>query len=115
MQRAHVPAAALAVRAEPLPAPLERAARRLPEARSRRLRTDLMDAGHYLSGLFAPRSVALIGASGDTAKVGGLVLQNMLAAGFRGRLIAVNPKHREVQGIPCVATVAELPVAVDLA
>ena len=74
-----------------------------------------LSSGHYLSALFAPRSVALVGASGDTAKVGGLVLQNMLAAGFRGRLLAVNPKHREVRGVPCVAAIADLPVAVDLA
>jgi acetyltransferase len=74
-----------------------------------------VSAGHYLSGLFEPRSVALIGASADERKVGGLVLRNMLDAGFRGRLLAVNPKHREVAGVPCVATVAELPVAVDLA
>jgi acetyltransferase len=74
-----------------------------------------LSGGHYLSALFAPRSVALVGASADTSKVGGLVLRNMLAAGFRGRLIAVNPKHREVQGVACVANVGRLPVAVDLA
>ena len=74
-----------------------------------------MNGGHYLAGMFAPRSVAVIGASADATKVGGLVVENMLAAGFRGRVIAVNPKRAEVQGIPCVADVGDLPVAVDLA
>ena len=74
-----------------------------------------MIAGHYLSGLFEPRSVALIGASADENKVGGLLLRNMLEAGFRGRLLAVNPRRREVAGVPCVASVADLPVPVDLA
>ncbi|MBC8023284.1 MAG: CoA-binding protein, partial [Burkholderiales bacterium] len=74
-----------------------------------------MSAGHYLSELFEPRSAALIGAGPNAAKVGGLVLQNMLAAGFRGRLLVVNPKYRDVNGIPCVASVDELPAAVDIA
>jgi acetyltransferase len=74
-----------------------------------------MSGGHYLEGLFEPRSAALVGASSDANKVGGLLLGNMLSAGFRGRLLAVNPKHRDIRGVPCVATVAELPVAVDIA
>ena len=74
-----------------------------------------MNAGHYLSGLFEPRSVALVGASADERKVSGLLLRNMLDAGYRGRLLAVNPKHQEVAGIPCVASVGQLPLAVDLA
>ena len=45
-----------------------------------------MGAGHYLEGLFEPRSAALVGASADANKVGGLVLANMLASGFRGTL-----------------------------
>ena len=74
-----------------------------------------MPGGHYLSGLFAPRSIALIGASPAPDKVGGLVLDNLLAAQFRGRMIAVNPKYKDVRGVPCVASVGDLPVAVDIA
>jgi len=39
----------------------------------------------------------------------------MLDAGFRGRMIAVNPKHREIKGVPCVPGVSDLPLAVDIA
>ena len=74
-----------------------------------------MSGGHYLDGLFEPRSVALIGASADSQKVGGLLLENMLTAGYRGRLLAVNPKHRDIRGVPSVSSVSDLPVAVDLA
>lgn len=39
----------------------------------------------------------------------------MLSAGYRGELYAVNPNHRTVQGVPCFATIAEVPRRVDLA
>jgi len=71
--------------------------------------------GHYLSSFFEPRSVALVGASADSGKVGGVLLDNMLAAGYRGRLFAVNPRHRDVKGVACVPSIDDLPVAVDLA
>jgi len=70
---------------------------------------------HYLGALFQPRSVVLIGASEDPAKVGGRVLENLITAGFAGPLFAVNPKHSKVRGLPCVPSVAVLPHAVDLA
>ncbi len=73
------------------------------------------DARHYLAALFEPRSVALIGASGDPAKVGGRLMENLRGAGFRGALHAVNPKHSAIGGVPCVASIAQLPEGIDLA
>ena len=72
-------------------------------------------SGHYLSKLFEPRSVALIGASERPGKVGTLLLANLVAGGFAGELFAVNPKYARVGGIQCVPTVAKLPAPVDLA
>ena len=71
--------------------------------------------GHYLAALFEPRSVALVGASAGPGKVGALVLENLLAGGFQGKLYAVNPRHESVRGVPCFASVGKLPEAVDLA
>ncbi|HET9653602.1 MAG TPA: bifunctional acetate--CoA ligase family protein/GNAT family N-acetyltransferase, partial [Usitatibacter sp.] len=70
---------------------------------------------HYLAPLFEPRSVALVGASERLEKVGGRVLENLIGAGYRGAMHAVNPKYRSVRGIACVPSVADLPQAVDLA
>jgi len=71
---------------------------------------------HYLTALFEPRSVALVGASDQPAKVGGRLLENLLAGGFRGALFAVNVKGgSSIRGVPCVRTVSQLPEAVDLA
>ncbi|HET7764232.1 MAG TPA: bifunctional acetate--CoA ligase family protein/GNAT family N-acetyltransferase [Burkholderiales bacterium] len=70
---------------------------------------------HYLTPLFEPRSVAIVGASETPGKVGTVLLSNMLAAGYRGPLFAVNPKYSAVGGVPCYASVGKIPADVDLA
>lgn len=64
--------------------------------------------------LFNPRSIAIIGASNDTAKPGGKVLFNVLAHAFQGKVYGVNPRETEVQGIVCFPDCEALPL-VDLA
>ena len=68
-----------------------------------------------LAAFFAPRSVAVIGASRDPSKVGGSVLANLKAAGFAGHVIPVNPSATTVQGLPSVPAVSALEEPVDLA
>jgi acetyltransferase len=70
---------------------------------------------HYLAPLFEPASVAVIGASEQPGSVGTVLLDNMTAAGYRGRLYAVNPKYRTVRGLPCLESIARLPERVELA
>ena len=74
-----------------------------------------LNAEHYLRPLFEPRSVALVGASERADKVGGRVLENLMAAGFHGKLVAVNPRHTQLRGIACVPSVTDLAQPVDLA
>jgi acetyltransferase len=74
-----------------------------------------MSAGHYLSRIFEPRSVALVGASEKAGKVGALILDNLLAGGYRGELFAVNPKYSSVRGLACAASVERIGRPVDLA
>jgi acyl-CoA synthetase (NDP forming)/GNAT superfamily N-acetyltransferase len=68
-----------------------------------------------LRPVFAPRSVVVIGASRRTGTVGRSVLDNIRAAGYAGRLYAVNPNAREVGGVPCFPDVGSLPEPPDLA
>jgi acetyltransferase len=70
---------------------------------------------HYLTPLFEPASVAIVGASTREGSVGAVLIANMLAANYRGALFAVNPKYKNVQGIPCFDTIDALPQPVDLA
>ena len=58
--------------------------------------------------LIKPKSIVVVGASNDLHKPGGKVLKNILDGGYKGELIAVNPKQTTVQGLACVATVDEL-------
>ena len=69
---------------------------------------------HYLTALFEPRSVAIVGATEKTGKVGEVLVSNMRAAGYRGELLAVNPKYASVHGSPSFPSVDRLPHPVDL-
>ena len=68
-----------------------------------------------LTHLFAPQSVALIGASTRSNSVGSTVARNLLRAGLPGPVWFVNPKHTEIAGKPCFPDIAALPDAPDLA
>jgi acyl-CoA synthetase (NDP forming)/GNAT superfamily N-acetyltransferase len=68
-----------------------------------------------LRPVFAPRSVAVIGASRRTGTVGRSVLDNIAAGGYQGGLYAVNPGAAEIGGVPCFPDVASLPETPDLA
>lgn len=70
---------------------------------------------HYLSPLFSPKSVAVIGASSRIDSVGEIVYKNMLGSGFQGRLYAVNPNHNEIQGQRAYASIEQIDESVDLA
>lgn len=69
----------------------------------------------HLDRLFQPRSVALIGASSRPRSVGATVLANLLHGGFKGSILPVNPKYRELAGQACYPDVASLPEVPDLA
>ena len=62
-----------------------------------------------------PGSVAVIGASPRMGSVGRVVLDNIVGAGFRGRVYAVNPKYDDILGIRCYRSIADLPEPPDLA
>ncbi|MBN1944900.1 MAG: CoA-binding protein [Bradymonadales bacterium] len=78
-----------------------------------------------LRKFFLPRSVAVIGASADPAKVGYALLRNALygsiegpaerSRGFDGKIFAVNARGAEVLGLQSVRSVSEIPEPVDLA
>ena len=68
-----------------------------------------------LESLLAPRSAAVVGAGHRPGSVGRTILLNIRDAGFAGPLYAVSPHCRDIEGIPCVPSVAELPEAPDLA
>ena len=68
-----------------------------------------------LDALLSPNSVALVGASDDVTRIGGRPLRYLREAGFRGEVFPVNPKRKTVQGLSAFPSVAELPIAPDVA
>jgi acetyltransferase len=70
---------------------------------------------HRLQALFQPASVAVIGASNRPNRIGTLVMNNLLRAGFPGPVMPVNPKHQSVCGVLAYPDVASLPITPDMA
>jgi acyl-CoA synthetase (NDP forming)/GNAT superfamily N-acetyltransferase len=66
-----------------------------------------------LRHVFAPESVALIGASRRPGTVGRAIGDHLRS--YAGRRYLVNPRARRIDGEPCLASALDLPEAVDLA
>ncbi len=68
-----------------------------------------------LDPFFAPRSVAVIGATETPGSVGRTVVSNLMRQPFGGTLFPVNPRRSSVLGIKAYPDIAAVPDAVDLA
>lgn len=68
-----------------------------------------------LEPIFKPKSVAIIGASNNPTKWGGMVMNRALSSGFRGQIYAVNPREAEISGLKAYNSVLDIPEPVDLA
>jgi acyl-CoA synthetase (NDP forming) len=60
--------------------------------------------------LFAPGSVAVVGASTKKPNFGNMFLGFYKAAGYPGRLVAVHPTAPDIDGVPCVPSLADADV-----
>ena len=67
-----------------------------------------MSRAHALLRLLRPKSIAVIG--GDTAAE---VIRQCRAIGFKGEIWAVNHRRQELAGVPCVASIGDLPSVPD--
>jgi len=66
-----------------------------------------------LDFLLHPRSVAVLGASQDTTKLVGKPIAFLLQHRYAGKIYPVNPKYKEVAGLPCYPSLAQVPGEID--
>ena len=70
---------------------------------------------HYLTSLFEPKTVAVIGASERENSVGSVIFRNILDSGYKGRLYPINPKHESIHGIATYKSIEDIGARVELA
>lgn len=68
-----------------------------------------------LKSLLEPKSIAVIGASRDPAKIGHVILKNLVEGGFAGQVYPVNPSAEVILYQHSFASVKDIPVPVDCA
>lgn len=68
-----------------------------------------------LSTILAPRSVAIVGASDNAGKIGGIPLDYHKRLGFAGALYPVNPKGGQIQGLNAYPTLSAIGKPIDVA
>ncbi len=69
---------------------------------------------HRLEPLLNPASIAVVGASGNAARIGGMPLAHLTKFGYAGAIYPINPKYEEVFGLRCWPDLEGLPAAPDL-
>ena len=63
--------------------------------------------------MFAPRAVALVGASGDEAKNTSRPQRYLLKHGYAGSIAPINPSRSEISGLACYKNLIDVPYPVD--
>ena len=69
------------------------------------------DIGYF----FNPKSIAVIGASNNTGKVGYTVLNNIIESGYQGNIYPINPKNPSILGIKAYESILDITEEVDVA
>jgi acetate---CoA ligase (ADP-forming) len=72
-------------------------------------------AAESMRAVFAPRSIAVIGASRRPGQLGNEIVRNLRATGFQGPLYVVNPHALEVESLPAYPSVCAVGAEVELA
>lgn len=68
-----------------------------------------------LDAIFAPQSIAVLGASSQKGKVGHDIFANILYGGYQGTLYPVNPTAKSILSVKCYKSITAIPDPVDLA
>lgn len=67
-----------------------------------------------LRKIFEAQSVAVVGASRDPFKAGHQVVRTLLTVGYQGKIYPINPNEKEILGLSCYRSIAEIQEPLDL-
>ena len=69
---------------------------------------------HRLESFFKPKTIAVVGASRNTTKIGHEALKNILISDYECEVYPINPHEKEILGVKCYKRVTQVPVDLDL-
>ncbi len=70
---------------------------------------------HELDPFFKPKSIAVVGATPTSGKIGNIIIENLFSDGYRGKIFFVNPNYKEILGMPCYPSVLACPGDIGMA
>src|SRR6201985_2326086 len=70
---------------------------------------------HPLDSFFAPKSIALIGASRDLEKIPGRLLSMLRKNEYPGTIYPINPNYGDIDGLKCYKSISDIGAPIDLA
>jgi acetyl coenzyme A synthetase (ADP forming)-like protein len=65
--------------------------------------------------IMQPKSLAVIGASWETGKIGNSVMKNLINGGYKGQIYPIHPKDAEILGYKAYKSVKDVPGEIDTA
>lgn len=86
-----------------------------PEAAREPVRFSQEEILASMTRIMKPASIAVIGASAETGKIGNSVMKNLVDGGFAGEIHPINPKAAEILHRKAYASISEVPGDVDVA
>jgi len=69
---------------------------------------------HELETFFKPKSIAVVGASKNSTKIGNAALKNILISDYECKVYPINPHEKEILGIKCYKNLADVPGKIEL-
>ena len=73
------------------------------------------DIVRQMNRIMKPKSVAVIGASAETGKIGNSVMKNLINGGYKGEIYPIHPKADEIMGKKVYKSVKDVPGEIDIA
>jgi acetyl coenzyme A synthetase (ADP forming)-like protein len=85
------------------------------EPKAPRPRPNHDDIVRQMNRIMKPKSVAVIGASAETGKIGNSVMKNLINGGYKGEIYPIHPKADEIMGKKVYKSVKDVPGEIDIA